>query len=63
MGDGLESIFDLIETPFWGEDSRLRRMLVGLKMKARAFELTLESYLLDMVVAGEASLNIKKLWG
>ena len=49
MGNGLKSIFDLIQTSFRGEDSRLDFMSVWKGKELELFELTLESYLLDMM--------------
>ena len=51
MGDSLQSILDLIETSLGGEDSCLDAVLASLiwGWSWSLFELTLESYLLDMM--------------
>jgi hypothetical protein len=48
--DGFEGIFDLVEAAFWREDGRLR-LLLATAMSSAGIEVTLESYLRDMIAA------------
>src|SRR4051812_44143774 len=60
MGDSLKSIFDLIETTFWREDSSLGMLLAVLGSETACLLLTLESYLLDIIAVRNSFLYLNE---
>lgn len=69
MGDGFESVFDLVETSFWGEDGRLWVIVSSCGEAGSggwSSGHTLESYLRDMMrkyLVNGLKLDLFLEWG